>query len=371
MTDRGDDATGCLGYGAARQPDSARPSPAWFFRRLADWLAGGEQVALCTMLGVVGSAPRHAGAKMAVRASGELLGTIGGGRLEARSVEWGREVLATAASVRRGFVLTEEMVCGGTAELLVEYLDGRDSATASFFRLVTIVAEGDALGCSVLGMRREQETVLASRALFAGRQRLATLATERCPIPDDLYRTTPHVPALIHREPGDYFLEPLAPPITVVVCGGGHIAAALVPLCGPLGFRTIVLDDRPEYAAAGRFPGADQVRAVASFDQALEHIPLGPGTYVVIVTHGHAGDLAVARQALRGTPGYLGMIGSRRKRDVLFEALRREGCSAEASARIACPIGLAIGAETPEEIAVSIVAQLIATRAAQVRRDAP
>jgi xanthine dehydrogenase accessory factor len=100
-----------------------------------------------------------------------------------------------------------------------------------------------------------------------------------------------------------------------------------------------------------------------SFDRALDGLDLGPDTYVVAITRGHGEDLAVMRQALRGRPGYIGMIGSRRKREAVGEALTREGWGPDALARVVCPVGLPIGAETPAEIAVSIVAQLIAIRA--------
>jgi xanthine dehydrogenase accessory factor len=138
----------------------------------------------------------------------------------------------------------------------------------------------------------------------------------------------------------------------------------LVPLCHLLGFRTVVVDDRAEFADPNRFPLANQLRVVPSFDQVFEDLPLERDTFVVVITRGHVGDLTVVREALRGQPGYIGMVGSRKKRETVFEALTGDGCSPTDLARVTSPIGLPIGAETPEEIAVSIVAQLIATRAA-------
>jgi xanthine dehydrogenase accessory factor len=105
--------------------------------------------------------------------------------------------------------------------------------------------------------------------------------------------------------------------------------------------------------------------AVPSFERVFEDLPVGEDSYVVIVTRGHGGDLAILRQALRRGPDYVGMIGSSRKRGLIFSQLAAEGIAQEELARVACPIGLSIGAETPEEIAVSIAAQLVATRAAR------
>ena len=127
----------------------------------------------------------------------------------------------------------------------------------------------------------------------------------------------------------------------------------------------MVVDDRADFASRDRFPHADELRVVPSFENALQGLPLDAGHYVVIVTRGHGGDQAILRQALRRRPGYIGMIGSRRKRGLIFEALAQEGIVADDLARVVCPIGLPIGAETPEEIALSIAAELVATRAAR------
>ncbi len=127
-----------------------------------------------------------------------------------------------------------------------------------------------------------------------------------------------------------------------------------------------MVDDRADFASPDRFPQATRLVLVPSFDHALADPSMGPigkDNYVVIVTRGHAGDEAILRQALRCRPGYLGMIGSRRKRQLVFDQLASEGFTADDLARVVCPIGLPIGAETPEEIAVSIAAQIVATRA--------
>jgi xanthine dehydrogenase accessory factor len=311
---------------------------------------------------------------MLVRSTGELTSTIGGGVLEARAAERAREVLATGRAACHCFVLTntdasqEGMICGGEMEVLIECLDGRQAGVPELFAQAGALQEAGTPGCLVVGLRQEADRVVPARGLFSGNRLVATLAAEGCPIPDDLLRIAPLAPVLIERETIRYFLEPLAGPITVIVCGAGHVAAALVPLCPPLGFRTAVVDDRAEFANPGRFPLADRLVVVPSFDRALDTLDLGQDTYVIIVTRGHAGDLAVVRQALRGRPGYIGMIGSRRKRAVIFEALAGDGYGPDDLARVVCPVGLPIGAETPEEIAVSIVAQLIATRAQFPRR---
>ena len=128
-----------------------------------------------------------------------------------------------------------------------------------------------------------------------------------------------------------------------------------------VGFRVVVIDDREEFPTRDRFPEADE-RIVRSFDGGLNELPLGPDSYIVIITRGHLHDHQILRQVLKKPLGYLGMIGSRRKTEIIIEALRREGFSEEEIKTIHAPIGLAINAQTPEEIAVSIIAELIQVR---------
>jgi xanthine dehydrogenase accessory factor len=129
-----------------------------------------------------------------------------------------------------------------------------------------------------------------------------------------------------------------------------------------VGFRVCVIDDRGEFANTRRFPAADQIM-VCPVAEAFKRIAVTPSTFIAIVTRGHADDREALRAALATRPAYLGMIGSRRKRDLIYASLIEEGVAAEDLRRVRTPIGISIGAETPEEIAVSIVAELIQIRA--------
>ena len=132
-----------------------------------------------------------------------------------------------------------------------------------------------------------------------------------------------------------------------------------------MGFKTVVLDDRPAFANREVFDSADRIILLDTFEHALQAVELDSQSYVVIVTRGHVHDKTVLAQALRTPAGYIGMIGSRRKRDTIYQALRDEGFTAQDVGRVYSPIGLGIGGETPEEIAVSIVAEMIKVRAEQ------
>jgi xanthine dehydrogenase accessory factor len=158
------------------------------------------------------------------------------------------------------------------------------------------------------------------------------------------------------------FLEPLKSRPVVYLFGGGHVALPLAKLVKMVDFSLIVVDDRDEFANAERYPEADEIW-VRSFEGVLEGEMLGPEAYIVIVTRGHLYDKDVLAQTLQRETAYVGMIGSRRKRNMVYQALRDEGFTEDQLARVHSPIGLDIAAETPEEIAVSIVAELIAVRA--------
>lgn len=159
------------------------------------------------------------------------------------------------------------------------------------------------------------------------------------------------------------YLEPHAPPPELVIVGAGHVARPLCQVGAMLGFRVTVLDDRPEFATRERFPDAAQVRP-ADFADPLRGIRITPRTFLVLVTRGHKYDFEALRGILLGPslPAYVGMIGSRRRTRAALEALAREGIAAERLRAVHAPIGLDVHAETPEEIAVAIAAELVMAR---------
>jgi xanthine dehydrogenase accessory factor len=164
-------------------------------------------------------------------------------------------------------------------------------------------------------------------------------------------------------ESGDIevYVEPYAPAPSIVVCGAGHIAVPLAVMAKQAGFHVTVIDDRADYANRRRFPTADEVVA-DSFADALSQISIASTTAIVLVTRGHRQDWDCLRVVIDSRAGYIGMIGSRRRVKAAMMGLEAEGFSAERLARVAAPIGLDIGAETPEEIAVAILAEIVLTR---------
>ena len=160
-----------------------------------------------------------------------------------------------------------------------------------------------------------------------------------------------------------FLIEALSRKPTVYLYGAGHVSQEVARLTQRVDFRTVILDDRKEFANRQRFEAADNIILLQNFAQALAGVEIDADSYVVIVTRGHQHDKLVLEQALKTEAGYIGMIGSRRKRNAIYQALAKQGFTRKDLDRVHSPIGIEIEAETPQEIAVSIVAELIAVRA--------
>jgi xanthine dehydrogenase accessory factor len=167
----------------------------------------------------------------------------------------------------------------------------------------------------------------------------------------------------------EIFIEPILPPALLYIFGAGHVAHSLYRTAKDVGFDVTVIDDRETYANRDRFPHARDVMA-QDFDQATSNLQISDAAYIVIVTRGHRDDMRILRWAVQTPARYVGMIGSKRKTIAIFRELQKEGIPAELLHRVHAPIGLDIGAITPEEIAVSITAELIAVRR-RVERQLP
>lgn len=167
----------------------------------------------------------------------------------------------------------------------------------------------------------------------------------------------------------DIFIEPVLPPASLYIFGAGHVALSLYKTAKMAGFDVNIIDDRDRYASRDRFPEAKEVIA-ADFDQAMARITPNETSYIVIVTRGHHDDMRVLRWAVQTQARYIGMIGSKRKTIAIFRELVKEGIPEQRFERVRAPVGLDIGAITPEEIAIAITAELIAARR-RVERPLP
>lgn len=327
----------------------------------------GESVALATITTHGGSAPRGAGAKMAIRSDGRILGTVGGGLLEAKAIQHAGRLLHQPAGSAEfmQFDLTNElaagsdMICGGRVRLLLEHVAPGTDAARALEEASELLRMGYATALCRAAQGHPAITREHAAVLLDGGSTL---------LPGDMLRAVAQArktetPALIETGDRLVLVEALLPAPSLFILGAGHVSQPTAAMASMAGFRTVVMDDRANFANRDRFPGADEIVALRDFDDVFaDHMP-DTRAHVVIVTRGHLHDRTVLAQALRTPARYVGMIGSRRKRDSIYESLLSDGFTQADIDRCHCPIGLSIGAQTPEEIAVSIVAELVGCRA--------
>lgn len=250
------------------------------FEEIVKIRSEGGRAALATITSVQGSTPRKEGSKMLVKSNGSILGSVGGGSLEAQVCREAMQVMKEGKSKMLRFDLTgkeaaeEGMICGGNMEV---------------------------------------------------------------------------------------FLEPILSEPILYIFGGGHVSFFLAKIGKIVGFKVVIVDDRPEFANPERFSEADEIIS-RDFAAVFPDLKIGKSSYLVIVTRGHLQDEKVLEWAVKTDAGYIGMIGSPKKNQTIFSHLQSRGVSQETLERVYAPIGLDIHAETPEEIAVSILAEIIKVR---------
>ena len=346
------------------------------YRQISQELSQGRDSVLATIVRQKGSAPRTTGTRFLIRSDGSFDGTIGGGRLEAEVLQAAPEVFSRRKNKLLFFrlqgeeVAQTEMICGGEVDVFLELISAQNLHHRLFFNKLSSLSLPDhkillATLIEDQGSADWQETNFFFYSQEEGgyfpnpppawiqplRDRLSTFLSNDPPVQ---LLTDP-------SGKGKLFLETRTPPVTVFLFGAGHVSRPLCRLAKMTGFRVVVIDDREEFPTKARFPEADEL-IVRPFDAGLNELALGPNSYIVVITRGHLHDHQIVRQVMKKPLGYLGMIGSRRKTEIIFEALRREGFSEEGIKTIHAPIGLAINAQTPEEIAISIIAELIQVR---------
>ena len=345
---------------------------------LARWQAEGRRCALARVVEVVGSAPRGPGAAMAVAAGGEVAGSLAGGCVEPAVVAAAEAVLSGGGPRIWSFGCTGEdpfatgLTCGGTLVVLVEPLEepGWPAAVAKALTARLEAGEEVVLATVLEGpsaVRTGSTAVLAGGALVAGSlgdPALLALAQGWTPAGNQaaVLRTA------LAGGPGaagaSVFLQAFARAPRMVICGAVDFSAALAKVAKILGYRGTVCDPRPAFATARRFPEADEVVV----DQPARHlgalaVPLSPLDAVCVLTHDEKFDVPALQAALGSQAGYVGAMGSRRTTAARQEALARAGVDPGALVRVMAPIGLDIGARTPEETAVAICAEIVARRA--------
>lgn len=347
------------------------------YQRIVDTLESSSSVALATLITRRGSSPGSLGAKMLVFAGGQTEGSIGGGCVEAEVWEAAKEALRDGLSRVLAFRLSAAdmaesgLICGGSIEILVEPLGpeslplyGRILALrrqGGRGLLVTAVpAAGEPSVPSFRVLSLESGEVVGPGAAGAPIESLVNYGKNLGPGATRV--VMPETAAGEDPGPGARILfESLAPQATLYIFGAGHLSMELAPIAKRVHFRVVVIDDRAFFADPERFPEADEVLALP-FETAFDELGVDENSFIVIVTRGHLHDGVVLEQAVASPAAYVGMIGSRAKISTVYRDLEARGVPREQLDQVRAPIGLHIKARLPEEIAVSILAELIQVR---------
>ena len=318
------------------------------------WLEEGELVALATVVSTWGSGPRGPGAKMALTSSARIAGSVSGGCVETTVVEEGRQALQTGHSKLLRYGVSDErawqvgLSCGGTIEVFVEpltdetYVPLRRALKEKRGIARAIVVAGQQIGRSVfsehgVGASQDELSKLAQSALEAGRSERLNVGGR------------------------DVFVDVELPPPRLIVVGGVHIATALTAIASILGFETVVVDPRGLFGSRERFPQVDELRDEWP-DEALESLGITRSTAVATLSHDPKIDDPALLVALRSPAFFVGALGSRRTHEKRRKRLVEKGMTEEELSRLCTPIGLAIGSRKPEEIALSILGQIVAIK---------
>ena len=365
------------------------------FQEIISELESGETVAMATIVKRKGSVPREVGAKMLVHRGGTISGTVGGGCGEAEVWRSALNVIDTKRTAIVQVDLTEEIamesqgVCGGIFYVFVQpwyssVLPGQPgmqnfasaiNASLEGERAIVLASIIDAGGkwSSCIGQQmlihENTETMgalvlpdapdglnlqlieSAQKAISTGKPHIENVgATAR------VARSAPSAKAW-----AEIFIEPFVPDPVLLIAGAGHIAAPLASLAHSLNFSVSVTDDRASFASRERFPTTKQL-LVGDIEATLKNYPITSRTHIVLVTRAHAHDVQGLRAIIDSPAAYIGMIGSQRRVWAVFKLLHEEGVPAEKLGRVRAPIGLDLGGSTPEEIALSIMAEIIQLR---------
>ncbi len=333
------------------------------FKKAAAALREGRALMMVNVIKAEGSVPRSEGARLFVFPDGKSFGTVGGGSAEYAAVKEAAAKLKAGdrASFCREYVMHQDdaaelgMVCGGTLTLYFQHFKGEEAARC--FEKIAEAGEEDKDAWLIIPVCPGREE--GSISCFDRREYLSVYGIS--PAALDLASLMRSKPRLLKNEKGSFYLEPFVTQGRVLLFGGGHVAQALQPLLHTLAFKTLVFEDRPQFCTTQLFPEAEEL-LLGDFKAIDEKLEIRPGDYAVIMTRGHQADLEVLEQLLKKELRYIGMMGSKAKIKTVYGRLEEKGFGKEDFAKVHAPIGIKIASETPEEIAVSIAAELICCR---------
>lgn len=327
-----------------------------------------QHIVQATLVSATGSSSKKIGAKMLVGASGKLLGGVTiGGCVDAQVIEASDALISKGGRRLLDISLDDDeaweigLTCGGQVGVLVERIAPTDSADPLVAAQVAVRESLANERAAVVATTLDH--VRGALVIDEDGARTGTLGDRA--LDDAVAALVPEVIRKGSRTENvagrDIFLDRYVPATTLVIVGAGQIAMSLTKFARELDMRTVVIDGRERYATRDRFPDADEIR-VGMPSEIVAGLKLGKRVAIILVSHDYKYELPVLRQVLRASVGYVGMLGSRKRGTAMRELLREEGFTDEELSRVQTPIGLNIGGTTPPEVALSILAEVVALR---------
>jgi xanthine dehydrogenase accessory factor len=329
------------------------------FSTIIEKTSAGADTVLATVVAEMGSSPRSAGAHMLVGKDGWICGTIGGGMVEYRSIQFALSLLDQQKSHRKRYQLhkNEEedlgMLCGGDVEVYFQFIQGGDKKTITFMKEALVRLEEDEDLWLFIDLSSQTDWIMALYS--AGAPPMGMELRDA-----DIAALARNKGVIVKVGSRHIYGEPINFAGKVFIFGGGHVAQALVPVLSTVGFRCVVFDNREEFVERELFPTAYDL-VYGGYDKINEKLLISSKDYIVIMTHAY--DVAVLREVVAKDCVYFGLIGSKTKVATVKKILADEGVREDLRNRMNAPIGLRIKAETPEEIAVSVAGEMILCRA--------
>ena len=323
---------------------------------IEQYLSEGKSGMLATVIYRAGSAPRDAGAKMFIGEDGKTYGTVGGGRLESDTCTEALQIMGKGETkilhVRMNGkeVAAEGMLCGGDVDILLEPIN------ESYREVYKNISNFGKKGKKGLVVTKFGQNIFSKSFIDYNLELIGDAVSdeEMISLKNHFTDTKPVVSDGI-------VIEPLQVSSLLYIFGAGHVSQCISKIAELVDFYVVVIDDRAEFANKERFPEADEI-IVDDFRHIFDRVKFTGAEFVAIVTRGHAYDADVLKETLKRQVRYVGMIGSRKKVKIVFDYMRECGFDEKTIESVHAPIGLSIHAETPQEIAVSIVAELIQVR---------
>lgn len=344
------------------------------FKAAVQELDDKNPMVVATVVRTSGSTPQKSGAKLLVREDGSGVGTLGGGCVEGDIWFAAQELLKRGGDAElRDYQLNEDLaaqdglVCGGTMYFLIDPVREADPYKDFAAQAVAAYAGGSPMAIvNVTAAPSKSNVVVGAKMLVRengdtqgslGDEILEAMTVEKA---RDLMAMGKN--DYLYLDSGiECYIEAYTTPPTLVLIGGGHVSKAIAPIAKSVGFRIFVFDDREQFSNADRFPEAD-ITMVGDYRDGFDKLPVNANSFVVVASRGHQFDDAAVSGALRTPASYVGLLGSKRKTILIYEELIRNGFDPDQLRRINAPIGLDIGGRTPEEIALSVMSEIVAFR---------